>query len=88
MPNLKAAKKALRQNVTKKIRNLKKKRVLNSLLKDFGKLIKGEKKEEAKKLLPEVYKKIDKNKKAGIFKNNTASRKKAKVAKMINKIDS
>lgn len=88
MPNLKAAKKALKQNITRKIRNLKKKRILKSLLKNFEKLINDKKVEEAKKSLPELYKKIDKNKKTGIFKKNTASRKKAKIAKMINRVNS
>ncbi len=87
MPNLKAAKKALRQNVTRKVRNLRKKRALRFLLKNFEKLINLKDKKEAKKSLPEIYKRIDKNKKAGIFKKNTASRKKAKIAKIINRID-
>jgi len=41
--------------------------------------------EEAKKLLPEIYKALDKGAKAGVIKKNTASRKKARIAKLINK---
>ncbi len=94
MPSLKAAKKALRQNKIRRVRNLRKKRALYSLLKNFKKVI-GLKNEvkaetgakaEAEKILPEIYKRIDKNKKAGIFKKNTASRKKSKAARMINKL--
>ena len=86
MPILKAAKKALRQNITRRVRNLRKKRALRSLVKNFNKLIDAKDIEGAKKALPEIYKRIDKNKKAGIIKKNTASRQKAKMAKMINKI--
>ena len=86
MPNLKAAKKALKQNITRKVRNLRKKRALRSLVKDFNKLIGAKNIEDAKNFLPKIYKRIDKNKKAGIIKKNTASRQKAKIAKMINKI--
>ena len=86
MPILKAAKKALRQNITRRVRNLRKKRALRSLVKNFNKLIDAKDIEGAKKALPEIYKRIDKNKKAGIIKKNTASRQKAKMAKMINRI--
>lgn len=86
MTNLKTAKKALRQSTIKKIRNLRKKRELSSLTKNFKKIISEKGGEEAKKILPDIYKRIDKNKKAGILKKNTASRKKSKIAKMINKL--
>ena len=39
--------------------------------------------EEAKKLLPQVYKFLDKATKIGLIKKNTASRKKSRIAKAI-----
>jgi len=39
--------------------------------------------EEAKKLLPQVYKILDKAAKVGVIKKNTASRKKARITKLI-----
>jgi len=39
--------------------------------------------EEAKKILPQVYKLIDKAAKVGVIKKNTAARKKSKIAKLI-----
>ena len=42
--------------------------------------------EEALKLLPEIYKAIDKTAKRGVIKKNTASRKKSRLTKAIQKI--
>jgi len=41
--------------------------------------------EEAKKLLPQVYKILDKSAKVGIIKKNTAARKKSRITKLVNK---
>jgi len=41
--------------------------------------------EEAKKLLPQVYKVLDKAAKTKLIKKNTASRKKSRIAKLIAK---
>ncbi len=86
MPNLKAAKKALKQNVVKKVRNLRKKRLLKSLLKNLNNFINSNDIEKAIDTMPGIYKRIDKNKKAGIIKKNAASRQKSKIAKMINNL--
>jgi small subunit ribosomal protein S20 len=48
-------------------------------------LVSQNKTEEAKKLLPKVYKVLDKSAKVGLIKKNTASRKKARISKSINK---
>ena len=42
--------------------------------------------DEAKKMLPELYKALDKTAKVGTIKKNTASRKKSRLTKMIVKI--
>jgi len=43
------------------------------------------KSEEAKKLLPQVYKLLDKAAKTGLIKKNTVARKKSRITKLINK---
>ena len=86
MPISKSAKKALRQNIRRRAINLRRKRKMKELIKKFEKLILENKKEEAKKLLPSVYKAIDKAAKRGVIKKNTASRKKSRLAKLINKL--
>jgi small subunit ribosomal protein S20 len=85
MPITKSAKKALRQNIKRRAQNFKKKKKLKNLLKKARSLIFGKKKEEAKNLLPQIYKILDKSAKIGLIKKNTASRKKSRIAKALNK---
>ena len=87
MPITKSAKKALRQNVRGKIRNLKRKNAMKTLVKQTKKLTGTEKKEEAVKLLPGLYKAIDKAAKRGIIKKNAASRKKSRLTKLVLKVN-
>ena len=86
MPIIKSAKKALRQNIRGKIRNLKRKNAMKILVKQTKKLVSAEKKQEAVKLLPELYKAIDKAAKRGIIKKNAAARKKSRLTKLIQKV--
>ena len=83
MPITKSAKKALRQNKTRRERNLRRLDVLRDTLKRIKKLIAENKKEEAIKLLPVAYKAIDKAAKTGVIKKNTAARKKSRITKFI-----
>ncbi len=85
MPITKSAKKALRQSLRRRVRNLQKKQKIKNLLKEVKNLISEKKSEEAKKLLPQVYKLLDKAAKTGLIKKNTASRKKSRITKLINK---
>ena len=85
MPITKSAKKALRQSERKRVRNLQKRRKLKNLLKEVKFLLSEKKTEEAKKLLPQVYKFLDKAAKTGLIKKNTASRKKSRITKLITK---
>ena len=96
-PITKSAKKALRQSLRRRVRNLQKMKKLKNLLKEVKNLISqktttppppsqpsaGPLIEEAKKLLPQVYKLLDKAAKTGLIKKNTASRKKSRIAKAI-----
>lgn len=84
MPIIKSAKKTLRQSLKRRARNLQKKRKLKNLLKEIEVLISEKKIKEARELLPQVYKRLDKSAKAGLIKKNTASRKKARISKLTN----
>ncbi len=83
MPITKGAKKAIRSSEKKRLFNLKRKEDMKDVLKNFKKLIIEKKKDEAEKLIPEIYKAIDKAAKRGVIKKNTASRKKAGVIRAI-----
>lgn len=85
MPITKSAKKALRQNKTRRERNLRRLDVLRDTLKKIKKLVTENKKEEAIKLLPLAYQAIDKATKTGVIKKNTAARKKSRITKLIAK---
>jgi len=81
----KSAKKALRQNLKRRERNSQKMKKIKNLLKEARSLILEKKTEEAKKLLPTVYKFLDKAAKSGLIKKNNAARKKSKISKSLNK---
>jgi len=85
MPITKSAKRAINQSLRRRVRNLQKKKKMKDRLKEVRSLILQKKIEEAKKLLPQVYKSLDKAVKIGVIKKNTASRKKARITKLINK---
>ena len=84
MPITKSAKKALRQSETRKIRNVQKKKKIKKTLKKIGELLNEKKTKEAKSILPQVYKLLDKAAKTGLIKKNTAARKKSRITKLIN----
>lgn len=79
----KSAQKALRQNARKKRMNDIYKKKMKGLIKKARTLIEQKKTEEVKKLLPQIYKILDKSAKANVIKKNTASRKKSRITKAI-----
>jgi small subunit ribosomal protein S20 len=81
MPITKSAKKQLRQNPRKRVMNDARRNTMKKLLKQALALIEEKKVDELEKLLPAVYKAIDKACKTGVLKKNTASRKKARIGK-------
>ena len=85
MPITKSAKKALRQSLKRRTKNVQKKKNLKKILKEVKFLVSQKKIEEVKKILPQVYKSLDKAAKTGLIKKNTASRKKSRLSKLINK---
>lgn len=87
MPITKSAKKALRQNKTRKERNIIIKKKSKDLLKEVKSLAIKKEKDKAKGLIPQIYKALDKSVKSGVIKKNTASRRKSRLTKMIQKLE-
>jgi len=85
MAIIKSAKKALRQSIKKRARNLIYINKIKSLVKEARLLVAQKKTKEAKDVLPQIYKIFDKAAKVGIIKKNTASRKKSRITKLIAK---
>jgi len=85
MPITKSAKKALRQNTKRRTRNLIYKKKIKDLVKKIRVLVSEKKNEEAKKILSQLYKILDKSAKAGVIKKNNASRRKSRLTKLCNK---
>lgn len=80
MPNIRAAKKALRQSKKHALVNHSERRKIHDALQDFMNLVKGGKKDEAQKKIPSLFTLIDKAAKRNIFHKNKASRKKSQLA--------
>ncbi len=78
MPIIKSAQKALRQNISRRKRNLKKGAELKRVIKEYKKLITAEH-------LSQVYKKLDKAAKVNLIKRNKAARLKSKLSKLLTK---
>jgi len=83
MPIIKSAKKALRQSVRRRARNIQQTRKIKNLLKEVNKLALLKKYDEAEKLLPQVYKYLDKAAKTRLMKKNTTDRTKSRMAKLV-----
>ncbi len=83
MPITRSAKKALRQSLSRKARNLKRKNNYKTAIKDLSKLAPAGNKKEAEKLLPKVYKAVDKAAKTKVINKNKAARLKSKVSKLV-----
>jgi small subunit ribosomal protein S20 len=85
MPITQSAKKALRQNLRRRVQNLEKKEVYKKAVKEYRKLVTGKKLEDAKKYLSSVYKALDKAAKAKVIEKNKASRLKSRLTQLITK---
>jgi len=81
----KSAKKALRQSLRRKIRNQTYKDKIKSLLKKTRALISQKKINDAKALIPQIYKAFDKAAKKGVIKKNAAARGKRRILSLIDK---
>lgn len=83
MPITTSAKKALRQSVRRRVRNLSRANAYKSAAKELKKLALAGQSKEAEKLLPKVYKAIDKAAKTGVIKKNKAGRLKSTAARLL-----
>lgn len=81
-----SAKKAIRVSKRRAVFNARRKKELNSALKEVEKLIGSGNKKEAEAMLPRVYRAIDKAQKRGVLKANTASRAKSRISKRISSL--
>lgn len=86
MPITKSAKKALRQSIRRRAKNLIYKNKIKSLIKQIKFLASNKEKEKAEQLLRRLYKALDKAAKENVIKKNAAARKKSRITKLINKI--
>ena len=78
----KSAKKAIRVSARKRVFNLRNKRQLHDVT-ALARKTAGQAREEQMKALAAAYQAIDKAAKRGVIKKNTASRKKARLAKFL-----
>jgi small subunit ribosomal protein S20 len=85
MPITSSAKKALRQNRTRRTRNIVKKTAYKDAVKAFKKLVIAKKVDDAKAKLSEVYKTLDKAAKTKAIEKNKANRLKSRLTKLIGK---
>jgi len=86
MPITKSAKKSIRKDKKRTKINAQRKNKVKDLIKKVRSLIAQNKKDEAKKLLPQIYKALDKIAKTKVIKKNNASRRKSRISKAVNKI--
>lgn len=80
MPITKGAKKTHRASLRKRVFNMRRRRTMNEVVKKVRNLITSGDVKEAEALMPEAHKAIDKAAKRGIIKDNTAARKKSRLA--------
>ena len=66
-------------------RNQEKEMALRKIIKQLKKLVEDGKTEDAKKMLSQIYKKLDKAAKSHLIKKNKAARSKSRLTKMINR---
>jgi small subunit ribosomal protein S20 len=80
-----SAKKAIRSSDKKRVFNLRRKDAMKDTTKSLNKALAAKDVAAAEKLLPEAYATIDKAAKRGVIKDNTADRKKSRLALAIKK---
>ncbi|MBI2038783.1 MAG: 30S ribosomal protein S20 [Candidatus Niyogibacteria bacterium] len=83
MPITTSAKKALRQAERRRVRNLKRKDAIVSVVRKIKKFVIAGKKEEARSLLPQAYKALDKAAQRNVIHKNAAARKKSRLTQFV-----
>ena len=85
MPITSSAKKALRVTKKKTVFNARRSNDMEKAIKSIQKLVAGNKIKEAEKILPGVYKAIDKAIKTKFIKKNAGARYKSRITLSLNK---
>ena len=88
MPIIASAKKALRVAKRKEVFNTRRSNAMEKAIKGIKKFIAGNKIKEAEKMLPEVYRAIDKAVKTKFLKKNAGARYKSRITLFLNKAKS
>ena len=88
MPQIKSAEKRLRQDAKRNVRNKMRKSVMRTYMRKLQEAVQKGDKSEAEKLLPTVFKTIDKAAKANCIHANTAARKKSLAARRVRSLAS
>jgi len=86
MPNLQTSIKDLRQTKRRTVYNNRLRNRTKRAIKRFDDLIKEEKYDEAKTVLPQIYKVLDKASKKNVIKKGNASRRKSRLASKLSKL--
>lgn len=86
MPITSSAHKALRASKRKRVFNLRRKAAIDKGVKEFRRLVAAKDKAGAEKLIPTIYKALDKAAKTGYIKANTASRTKSRVMAAVKRL--
>jgi small subunit ribosomal protein S20 len=85
MPNIKSAKKRVRQTEKRTLRNRAHKERLKKAVRAFGEEIKGADVGKRKDAVSKIQKAVDKAGVKGIIHKNTVNRKKSRLAKAANR---
>lgn len=85
MPQRKSAKEELKKSLKRRERNLRVKTQIKNAIKKFRKSLEKQHLEEAKQILPEVYKVLDKAASKKVIHPNKSARKKSRLTNKLNK---
>ena len=85
MPITTSAKKALRQNRTRRIKNVARKETYKRAVKTYRKLVVAKTKEGVAEALAKAFQALDKAAKTNVITKNKAARLKSRLAKKIGK---
>ena len=83
MAIIKSAKKNIVKSATNRVFNIRRKKSVDTVIKNIKTLVAGGKVDEAKALMPQVQKALDKAAKKGTIKKNNASRRKSRLSALI-----
>lgn len=83
MPITASAKKALRQNLRRREKNVARREAYKATMKEYKRLLAGKKFEDARGALSKSFKALDKAAKGNTITKNTASRLKSRLAQLM-----